>query len=195
MSPQDAKLLIANGESLSLELKEQLDARRPEKICKEIAALASMQGGNLFVGVRDDGYVCGVDNPKRVQNQIENVIAAHIEPLPIVQISLLTIDDRNVVCAAVQTGIPPVYFYDGRPYWRIGTSSVPAGPTEVERLIRNSEVSLELRRQAAKIASMTPEDNVAAAIIGQGELATINYEELKARLIKDLSEIFISHPR
>lgn len=191
MSPQDAISLIANGEGLTVEFKEQLSSKKPEQICKEVAALASMQGGQLFIGVRDDGFVCGVDDPRKIQNQLESLISAYVEPVPAVEVRVLRINERDVVCVDVKSGMPPIYFFDGKPYWRVGTASMPAGPTEVERLIRNSEVTLELRRLGTQIASMNPAHNVSAAITGQGELATMNYEQLRVRLIGDLSKVFV----
>ncbi|MFN3726838.1 MAG: helix-turn-helix domain-containing protein [Allosphingosinicella sp.] len=60
MDSDQALSLIAGGESLTLELKASLSSRKPEGICKEIAALATSKGGHLLVGVSDDLQVIGV---------------------------------------------------------------------------------------------------------------------------------------
>ena len=31
--------------------------------CKEVVALANTDGGTLYIGVCDDGTICGVENP------------------------------------------------------------------------------------------------------------------------------------
>ena len=46
-------------ESETVELKEVV----VDDIRKEIIAFANCDGGKLYIGVRDDGTVVGVDNP------------------------------------------------------------------------------------------------------------------------------------
>ena len=53
-------------ESETVELKEVV----VDDIRKEIIAFANCDGGKLYIGVRDDGTVVGVDNPDRTALQI-----------------------------------------------------------------------------------------------------------------------------
>ena len=57
-------------ESETIELKEIV----VDEIKKEIIAFANCDGGKLYIGVRDDGTVVGVDDPDGVSLQILSLI-------------------------------------------------------------------------------------------------------------------------
>ena len=57
MTIQDITKLAQKGEGLHVEFKKK--AAHPEKIVKEIIALANTEGGYLLLGVDDDGTVSG----------------------------------------------------------------------------------------------------------------------------------------
>tara|TARA_R110002124_G_scaffold277321_5_gene448579 strand:- start:12888 stop:13529 length:642 start_codon:yes stop_codon:yes gene_type:complete len=57
MTIQDITTLAQKGEGLHVEFKKK--AAHPEKIVKEIIALANTEGGYLLLGVDDDGTVSG----------------------------------------------------------------------------------------------------------------------------------------
>ena len=57
MTLQEVKTLAAKGEGLTIEFKKK--AAFPEKIVREVIALANTEGGDLLIGVDDDGTVSG----------------------------------------------------------------------------------------------------------------------------------------
>ena len=57
MTLQEVKTLAAKGEGLRIEFKKK--AAYPEKIVRGIIALANTEGGDLLIGVDDDGTVSG----------------------------------------------------------------------------------------------------------------------------------------
>jgi hypothetical protein len=57
MTLQEVKSLAAKGEGLKIEFKKK--AAFPEKIVREVIALANTAGGDLLIGVDDDGTVSG----------------------------------------------------------------------------------------------------------------------------------------
>lgn len=57
MTLQEVKALAAKGEGLKIEFKKK--AAFPEKIVREIVALANTDGGDLLIGIDDDGTVSG----------------------------------------------------------------------------------------------------------------------------------------
>lgn len=57
MTLQDVRALAAKGEGLKIEFKKK--AAFPEKIVREVVAFANTEGGDLLIGVDDDGTVSG----------------------------------------------------------------------------------------------------------------------------------------
>ena len=57
MTIQEVKELALKGEGLQIEFKKK--ANFPEKIVREVIALANTQGGSILIGVDDDGTVSG----------------------------------------------------------------------------------------------------------------------------------------
>lgn len=57
MTLQEVKELALKGEGLQIEFKKK--ANFPEKIVREVIALANTHGGSLLIGVDDDGTVSG----------------------------------------------------------------------------------------------------------------------------------------
>lgn len=60
MTLQELKQLVSLGEGRTLEFKHRVP--RPERIAKEVVALANTQGGRILLGVDDDGTLVGVDD-------------------------------------------------------------------------------------------------------------------------------------
>ncbi len=57
MTLQEVKSLAAKGEGLRIEFKKK--ATFPEKILRELIAFANTSGGDLLIGVDDDGTISG----------------------------------------------------------------------------------------------------------------------------------------
>lgn len=57
MTLQEVRLLVAKGEGQRIEFKKK--ATFPEKIVRELIAFANTSGGNLLIGVDDDGTISG----------------------------------------------------------------------------------------------------------------------------------------
>lgn len=58
MNKGELKEILENGENSGIEFKR--DDIRPQKLVKEIVALANFQGGKILLGVEDDGSVSGI---------------------------------------------------------------------------------------------------------------------------------------
>jgi predicted HTH transcriptional regulator len=70
--------LIEAGEGPDIEFKRQFSS--PEKIAKEIIALANTKGGYILFGVDDDGTVVGVRSEKSELDEIEHAAQFLIDP-------------------------------------------------------------------------------------------------------------------
>lgn len=63
-------------ESATIELQEMV----VDDIKKEIVAFANCEGGKLYIGVRDDGTVVGLEDPDGTALQISNMVRDAIKP-------------------------------------------------------------------------------------------------------------------
>lgn len=130
-------------ESEIVELKEVV----VDDIKKEIIAFANCDGGKLYIGVRDDGKVVGIDNPDGVSLQISNMVRDSIKPDVTMFLHYKTIraDGKEIVVVEIQQGTNRPYYLAKkgmRPegvYVRQGYSSVPATDTIIRRMIKETD--------------------------------------------------------
>lgn len=130
-------------ESETIELKEVV----VDDIKKEIIAFANCDGGKLYIGVRDDGTVIGLDNADSVSLQISNMVRDAIKPDITMFLHYETIveNGKNVVVVDIQRGTDRPYYLAKkgmRPegvYVRQGYSSVPATDTAIRRMIKETD--------------------------------------------------------
>ena len=130
-------------ESETVELKEVV----VDDIKKEIIAFANCDGGKLYIGVRDDGTVIGLDNADSVSLQISNMVRDAIKPDITMFLHYETIveNGKNIVAVDIQRGTDRPYYLAQkgmRPegvYVRQGYSSVPATDTAIRRMIKETD--------------------------------------------------------
>lgn len=133
--------VIALGESHFREFKSAFEGRPDSKkprnvarICADIGealvAFANADGGELLVGVEDDGEVTGISHTEQQILEMLNASNTHVHSesrLPIIQATKLNIQDKLVLYFAVSKGTTEVYqLPDGRCMRRQDKSTVPA---------------------------------------------------------------------
>ena len=130
-------------ESETVELKEIV----VDDVKKEIVAFANCEGGRLYIGVRDDGTVVGVDDPDDVSLQISNMARDAIKPdvTMFLHYETLEIEGREIVAVDIQRGTDRPYYIAKkglRPmgvYVRQGYSSVPATDHAIRGMIKETD--------------------------------------------------------
>lgn len=130
-------------ESETIELKEIV----VDDIKKEIIAFANCGGGKLYIGVKDDGTVIGLENPDHVALQISNMVRDAIKPDLTMFLHYETIasEGKNIVVVDIQRGTERPYYIAKkglRPegvYVRQGYSSVPATDTAIRNMIKETD--------------------------------------------------------
>ena len=130
-------------ESKLVELKETI----VDDIKKEVIAFINSEGGNLYVGVADDGHVIGLDDPQSDMLRLTNMIRDTIKPdaTMFVECQIEKINTKDIVRVQVQKGTHAPYYLVGkgiRPegvFVRQGTSSVPASEDAIRRMIKESD--------------------------------------------------------
>lgn len=130
-------------ESETVELKEVV----VDDIKKEIIAFANCDGGKLYIGVRDDGTVVGLDNPDGTALQISNMVRDAIKPDITMFLHYETVEEngKKIVAVDIQRGTDRPYYIAKkgmRPegvYVRQGYSAVPATDAAIRHMIKETD--------------------------------------------------------
>lgn len=95
-------------ESETIELKEIVT----DGIKKEIIAFANCNGGKLYIGVKDDGTVIGVDDADNVSLQISNMVRDTIKPDVTMFVHYETIEEKGkeIIAIDIQRGTDRPYY-------------------------------------------------------------------------------------
>ena len=117
-----------------------------EDIKKTLVAFANTDGGNLYIGIDDDGNAVEINNIDGVMLQVTNVIRDAIKPdlAMFCDITVETVQDKKVVKITVNRGTARPYYLAAkgiRPegvYVRQGASSVPAFESAILSMIRET---------------------------------------------------------
>lgn len=101
MDAEKLKMLIAEGESSTVEFKRKVNS--PEKIAKELCAFANSKGGFLIVGIDDDKKVVGVDSEKFEIDNIEIACQFNIYP-PIIpkSIEVINYNKKEIIVVEIE---------------------------------------------------------------------------------------------
>ena len=92
---------LLRGEDQNVEFKESWQ----DEYLKWICGFANAQGGVLYVGVRNNGEVCGVGNAKKLIEDLPNKIRDTMGLAP--SVDLLQIDDSTIVRVTVEAASFP----------------------------------------------------------------------------------------
>lgn len=130
-------------ESETVELK----AIVVDEIKKEVIAFANCDGGKLYIGVRDNGELIGVENTDYTIQQISNMIRDSIKPdvTMFLHYHVIDIEEKQIIVIDIQRGTDRPYYLAKkglRPegvYVRQGTSSVPATDAAIRRMIKETD--------------------------------------------------------
>ena len=107
--------MMTSGESQNIEYKQSWR----DEYLKWIRRFANAQGGTIFIGVNDDGSVCGVENAKKLMEDIPNKVR---DVLGIVaNVSLLSELGKDYISIAVKESSMPLT-YRGKYYYRTGST-------------------------------------------------------------------------
>ena len=98
-----------------------------DDIRKTIIAFANTDGGTLYIGINDDGTVCGVadtdDTMLRVTNMLRDAIKPDVSMF--VDVDVRTMEEKPVVAVTVQRGTARPYYIAGK--YQTGGSIYPSG--------------------------------------------------------------------
>lgn len=151
--------LISAGEGARVEFKStlrwHLKADKPAKeielaILKTIVAYLNSEGGNLLIGVQDDGTICGLDNDHFVNDDkfmlhFNNMVKQHIglEFSKYINYRIIPVNDENkVMLVECETSQDPAflkYIEDEDFYIRVGPASRKLSTRKTLKYLANKE--------------------------------------------------------
>lgn len=127
------------GECTAYDYKSDLEERRPKSWLKSVSAFANGLGGSLFFGINNDGTVKGLECVQRACEIISAKIRDYMDPLPLVEMIPLRINNSDILQLKVSGGNYTPYYYvgDGQrvAFVRIGDESLPATAEQMMRLV------------------------------------------------------------
>lgn len=123
-----------------------------EEIYKEVIAFANTEGGEVYVGLDNDGNAVGLKDVDQEYTRITNGIRDAIMP-DVTMFVRFSVQNNGVVRITVNEGSNKPYYLKGKGlkpsgvYVRQGASSVPASAEQIRQMIRDSdgEVFEEMR--------------------------------------------------
>ncbi|MCL2132324.1 MAG: ATP-binding protein, partial [Lentimicrobiaceae bacterium] len=133
---------FSNTETNRREFKEILT----DNLEKEIVAFLNANGGKIFIGIKNDGTIVGVDNPDETQLKIKDRILNNIRPgmMGLFDIFIEQYDDKQVVVINLAGGTATPYYIKkyGRSekgcFIRIGSSSQPMTEEHIQTVMQHS---------------------------------------------------------
>ncbi|MCL2884744.1 MAG: ATP-binding protein, partial [Oscillospiraceae bacterium] len=173
-------------EGNTVELKKEYT----DDIKKSVVAFVNSNGGQLYVGVGNDGAPVGLANADGTMLQITNTIRDSIRPdvTMFTTCERVSMDGKAVILVTVQQGTARPYYLTGkgiRPegvYVRQGASSVPATDSAIVRMIKdtNGESYEELRslNQALTFTTLERDFREAEIHLGEAQYKTLGLVDM-----------------
>lgn len=142
MTLQEINKLAQQGEGLKIEFKKK--AAFPDKIVREIIALANTEGGYLMIGVDDDGKVSGQRFIEEEVFVMEKAIREHIKPELIYQVDVVKLNPKKGVAVFIipKSLDPPHYLVENqrkKAFVRVSDRSIQASREMWEILKRGKK--------------------------------------------------------
>ncbi len=102
--------IITDGETSRVQFKRIMDS--PDELAKEMVAFCNCLGGQLIIGVEDNGEIIGLSshNIRKFSSMVGNVASNNIRPPIFVVTQVVTVDEKKVLVVEIPQGIDKPYF-------------------------------------------------------------------------------------
>ena len=99
------------AEAADCDFKGAPEKRKPKSWLKSVSAFANGIGGLLFFGVADDTSIVGVEAAQADAEVISRLVKERITPLPIIELTAMKENDKDILCLNVKPGPATPYYY------------------------------------------------------------------------------------
>ena len=145
-------------ESETLEFKKSVGEWK--EIVETVSAFSNTGGGEILVGINNNGEVKGIEIGKNTFEDLTNKIKENTDPKIFPHITRKVIDDKSIIIIEVKESFDHLVLAFGRPYKRVGKSTVRMSKDEYERLIlEKHKDKLQFDNQLCKEASLEDIDD------------------------------------
>lgn len=120
-------------ETKNIEFKKSVGEWK--EIIETVCAFANTDGGQIYVGISPSGEILGINIGKDTIEDLTNKIIINTDPKIYPEISIKKIDNKEILVINVTKSDDSVILAFGRPYKRIGKSTVRMSKEEYERKI------------------------------------------------------------
>jgi ATP-dependent DNA helicase RecG len=129
--------ILRRGGNSFVEFKDERVA--PESLAKEMAAFANTEGGDIFLGVSDDGTISGISRAD-IEEWVFNVARNNVKPglLPLFETEIF--ENKKVARILVKKDLGGPFAAGGRYYIRAGSTSRECTKEELARLFQRSRL-------------------------------------------------------
>lgn len=124
---------VGAAESEILEWKSSLS--QLNRIIETISAFSNTKGGTIIIGVDGTGKTLGISIGKDTVEQMTNKIISNTEPKIYPNISIRKFEEKNLIVIKVDKYPYDIVLAFGRPYKRVGKSTIKMSKDEYERSI------------------------------------------------------------
>ncbi|MBN2831556.1 MAG: putative DNA binding domain-containing protein [Candidatus Omnitrophica bacterium] len=125
--------IIGKHETEAIEWKTSLS--QINEIINTVVAFSNTKGGKVFVGVSKSGQLLGVQIGKDSIERLTNQISQHTDPKVHPRITTRNISEKEMIVIDVTRSADKLTLAFGRPYIRVGKSTMKMSKDEYERLI------------------------------------------------------------
>lgn len=160
MTRTDLAEIIRNGESSGMEFKR--DDVHPDRLAREISALANFEGGRILLGIEDDGTVTGLTRDvQQAEEWVMNLCRNNVRPSLIPFWERVRWDDQmDVGIVSIRADSPDKPYKASRGaawviFIRVGTTSREATREEEQRLYQASGL---IRYDSSPVSGSSLED-------------------------------------
>lgn len=119
MDIKDLKTMLAAGESQTIEFKESFG----DAVMETLVAMANANGGKIFIGIRDDGSVCGIAPDKPNVSSWINDIKMKTSPALFPTIEVTSIQRTHIAVVSIKDVPIKLVSTKGKCFIRRGSSN------------------------------------------------------------------------
>ena len=154
LKDRDIEALLDKGEDSRTEFKSR-DFHN-DSLAKEVVAFSNMSGGELFIGITDDGVVEGIED-RKAEARVVNICRNNVIPPVIPEVSFIVVEGRKVLQVIIEKGKFKPYKVRHTNKYYIRAGSVSIEPTN-EELIRLFQDGAQLHFEASRLPGTSISD-------------------------------------